>query len=62
MNNMYESSVYVKCYYWLMDNYPEIHEEWEIALSKHTKKREASQRKIDERNNKLGVKVNEFRK
>jgi hypothetical protein len=41
VNKMYESSVYVKCYYWLMDNYPEIHEEWEIALwadifSKHT--------------------------
>ena len=31
---MYESSVYVKCYYWLMDNYPEIHEEWEIACYK----------------------------
>jgi len=34
VNKMAESSVYVKCYYWLMDNYPQIHEEWEIACYK----------------------------
>jgi len=40
VNKMYESSVYVKCYYWLMYNYPEIHEEWEIASEPYQRKRE----------------------